>query len=712
MKPVSMPLPAGVALAAFLAAAPAWGGSPPVRPSARPAVNLLLITVDTLRADRLGCYGSRTVKTPSMDRLAERGTLFSRAFAHTTTTLPSHANILLGSTPLLHGVHENAGFVVGREFLTLAEFLKASGYATAAVVGAFPLDSRFGLDQGFDLYDDDIENRDSRKFAYGERRAEAVVARASAWLRDRRAPWFLWVHLFDPHHPYEPPEPFLTAYRERPYDGEVAYTDAEIGRLLEAAERADPSGDTLIVLTSDHGEALGEHGEVTHGFLAYNPTLWVPLIVDPPGGRPRRVGRTVSHIDIFPTVCDVLGLKTPPSASGRSLAPALAGRELDERPVYFESLYPYYQRGWAPLRGIIDGGKKFIESPLPELYDLGRDFDERENLAGRAEGDGLRRTLTGLLAERTSGPERSSRAKTDARTRETLASLGYISGPAANVARSFGPADDVKVMLPFYNRTIEASDLHASGGSARAAEMIKQVIAERPDLDVAYVKLAAIYQDRGRAPDAVAVLKQGLAAAPWSYEIFATTVNALLDERRYREVVDLVERATLRQMDYDPEIWNYLGLARMNKGDAPGAAAAFEKALAIDGENAAVYSNLGMLNLARYLKDGDGTAFEACVRSFRKAIEYDPKHAMAFNGLGAAFKRAGRIDDAVAAWEKALDIDPGLGASLYNLAVAYLEKGDKARSLGLLRGYLEKYGSGLPPEERREIEELIARCRK
>lgn len=710
MKPVLSPLPAGIALAALIAAGQVRGGPASGFPSGRRAVNFLLITVDTLRADRLGCYGSRTVKTPNMDRLAEKGGLFSRAFAHTTTTLPSHANILLGSTPLVHGVHENAGFVVGREFLTLAEFLKAAGYATAAVVGAFPLDSRFGLDQGFDLYDDDIENRDARKFAYGERRAEVVVTRASAWLRDRRAPWFLWVHLFDPHHPYEPPEPFLTPYRDRPYDGEVAYTDAEIGRLLEAVSRADPAGNTLIILTSDHGEALGEHGEVTHGFLAYNPTLWVPLIVASPGGRPRRIAQTVSHIDIFPTVCDILGLETPTSASGRSLAPALAGRELPGRPVYFESLYPYYQRGWAPLRGVVDGGKKLIASPIPELYDLSRDFDERVNLAGRAGGESLRRTLDGLLAEQAAGP--SNLAKPDARTRETLASLGYISGPAASVSRSFGPADDVKVLLPFYNRTIEASDLHAAGGSARAAEMIKQVIAERPDLDVAYVKLAAVYKDRGRAADAIEVLKQGLAAAPWSYEIFATTVNELMDARRYRDVVDMIGRATLRQMEYDPEIWNYLGLARLNTGDAPGAESAFRKALSIDGGNAAVHTNLGLLHLARFLKDGDNGAFDACVLDFRKAIDFDPKHAMAYNGLGAAFKRAGRIDDAVAAWEKALAIEPGLGAAVYNLAVAHLERGDKAKSLVLLRGYLEKFGSGLPPEERREIEELLARSRQ
>ncbi len=678
----------------------------------RAAINVLLVTVDTLRADRLGCYGSRDVKTPAIDSLARKGALFSRAFAHTTTTLPSHANILLGTTPLVHGVHENAGFIVGREFLTLAEHLQASGYATAAIVGAFPLDSRFGLDQGFDVYDDDFGVRDSRKFAYGERRAGDVVTRAVEWLTGRTAPWFLWVHLFDPHHPYEPPEPFRTQYGDRPYDGEVAYADSELGRLFDVLERPDPGGKTIVVFTADHGEALGEHGEVTHGFLAYNPTLWVPLIVDLPGERPLRNDELVSHADIFPTICEALGLKTPGGLSGHSLLPAIAGRRIPEPAVYFESLYPFFQRGWAPLRGLIDGDKKYIESPIPELYDLARDFGEQANLAARTEIGGYRKALEELLAKQAGPAGAANRAKPDARTREALASLGYISGPAGAAPREFGPGDDVKVLLPFYNRAIEAADLHASGESARAARMLKDVIAERPDLDVAYTKLAAISRDGGRPADSLEVLKQGRAAAPWSYEILATTVNYLMDFRLYREVIDIVGRATLRQMEYDPEIWNYLGLARMNVGDAPGAAAAFEKALAVDGENAAVYTNLGTLHLMLYLRNGDGAAFDSSVRNFRRAIDFDPAHALAYNGLGAAFKKAGRVGEAVEAWEKALALDPGLGAAMYNLGLACLEKGDKARALALFRGYLEKFGPGLSPEERGKIGELVALCQK
>ena len=618
----------------------------------------------------------------------------------------------MGKTPLVHGVHENAGFIVGGEFLTLAEHLKAAGYATAAVVGAFPLDSRFGLDQGFDVYDDDFGPRDARKFAYGERKAGAVITRAAAWLEGRKSPWFLWVHLFDPHHPYDPPEPFRTPYADRLYDGEVAYADSEVGRLLELLNRADSEGNTLVVLTSDHGEALGEHGEVTHGFLAYNPTLWVPLIVSLPGGGALRSERLVSHADIFPTICEALGLDTPGDLSGHSLLPAVSGRKIPEPAVYFESLYPYYQRGWAPLRGLIDGDKKYIDSPVPELYDLARDFDEQVNLAGRTEAGGFRKALEDLLSKQASAAKPANRAKPDARTRETLASLGYISGPAGAAPRKFGREEDVKVLLPFYNRAIEASDLHAAGESARAARMLKEVIAERPDLDIAYTKLAAIYRDRGRPADSLQVLGQGRDAAPWSYEILATTVSDMMDDRLYREVIDTVGRATLRQMEYDPEIWNHLGLARMNVGDAPGAAAAFEKALTVDGENASVYTNLGTLHLMLYMRNGDGAAFETGVRNFRQAIAFDPAHAMAYNGLGAAFKQAGRIGEAVSAWEKALELDPGLGASMYNLGAAYLEMGEKARAVILFRGYLEKFGSGLPPEEREKIEGLIARAQK
>ena len=350
-------------------------GSAEALPCARAAestgaspLNVLLVTIDTLRADKLGCYGNKRVKTPNIDALAQDATLFTRAFAHNPLTLPSHANILLGTTPPYHGVHDNMNFTVRDEFLTLAEHLKHSGYRTGAVIGAFPLDSRFGLDQGFDFYDDDFKKRGAPKHAVGERRAEVVTQIAQRWLDEQASPWFLWMHIWDPHFPYDAPEPFLSQYQKKPYDGEVAYVDSVLGTFLHHMTERDVMDKTLVVVTSDHGESLGDHGEKTHGMFAYNSTIWVPLIFRIPGIQPRKSSQQVSHIDIFPTVCDVLGIGKPDALQGCSLLMATQGKKLPVRRIYFESLEPYYNFGWAPLRGFIHGKDKFIDSPIFEFY--------------------------------------------------------------------------------------------------------------------------------------------------------------------------------------------------------------------------------------------------------------------------------------------------------------------------------------------------------
>ncbi len=374
-----------------------------------PKQNLLLVTIDTLRADRLSCYGSQNPKTPHIDSLAERGVLFSRAFANTSTTLPSHTNILLGTTPLHHGVHENLNFVVSEQLLTLAEHLKDYGYSTGAFVGAYPLDSRFGLSQGFDTYDDNYARIHFVNPSSLERNAEAVVESALEWLERQDSPWFLWIHCWDPHVPYDPPEPFKTQYRDHLYDGEVAYVDFALGKLFNYMKENNLFDNTSIIFTGDHGESLGQHGEKTHGFFAYNSSIWIPLIISAPGKKPSRIDHYVSHIDIFPTACDVLELEKPSFLQGISLLPALNGKKLPERPIYFESLYPYYSRGWAPLKGFLHQGKKFIDSPIPELYELDKDFDELKNLAVEKKLDKYRKQLEKIISDQT--PSEKTTAK-------------------------------------------------------------------------------------------------------------------------------------------------------------------------------------------------------------------------------------------------------------------------------------------------------------
>ena len=409
-------------------------------------LNFLLITIDTLRPDRLSCYSDEHAKTPNIDSLAEKGALFLKAFAHTPTTLPSHTNILLGTTPLYHGVHDNHNFIVREEFLSLAEHLKNHGYSTGAFVGAFPLDSRFGLTQGFDIYDDNYGSKNYQEFSYVERKAEVVVQKALDWLEGRNSPWFLWVHCFDPHQRYDPPEPFKTEYKDNPYDGEVAYVDFELGKLLEYMRQNHLDENTLIIFTGDHGESLGQHGESTHGYFAYNSSIWVPLVIEFPGIKSGTIDQYVCHADIYPTVCDILGLEKPSFLQGLSLLPAIKGKKLSSRAIYFESLYPYYSRGWAPLRGIIQKKEKFIDSPLPEFYELERDFDETENLAKTKKLEKYRATLAELIEKQSSAGKSVEKQKFDKETYEKLKSLGYISSPQITKKENFSPQYDLKYL--------------------------------------------------------------------------------------------------------------------------------------------------------------------------------------------------------------------------------------------------------------------------
>lgn len=691
------------ALAIGLAAAPLAAGAPDRPP-------ILVITVDTLRADRLGCYGAKDVATPLADRLAARGAVFTRAFAHTPSTLPSHANIFLGLTPNAHGVHDNSGFIVRDEFQTVAEWLKARGYATAAFVGAFPLDSRFGLVQGFDVYDDNYGSQGPTDMVFVERKADAVVDRALEWLEGRSGPWFLWVHVFDPHQPYAPPEPYLTRYAGRPYEGEVAYADAALGRLVDALEKAKLIDRAAVLYTADHGEALGEHGETTHGYFAYNATLHVPLILAAPGVRPARIDANVSHVDLFPTICDLVGEKAPAGLQGRSLLPLLKGAPKIQRPVYFESLTAYYNRGWAPLRGYILGPEKYMDSPLPEVYDLDEDFGELRNLAPRSDLARHRKALADLVRAQASPAAGRAGQALDRAAAEKLRSLGYLASPQKPAAKVFTAQDDLKTLLPFHAKWMRATSAYHAGRSAEGISLLKEIITERKDFDLAYTYLANFYQDQKRPADAEAVLREALANNPQSFRIITALGIAMIDGGRFDEAIDLLTRS-LALVDFDPETWNSLGVAHWNKGRYEDALAAYEKALALDGNNAIVLNNRGSLFLSRALKLRSPDDLERANDDFRRAVALDPRYASAWNGLGVGLQRSGDAEGAIAAWTKAVELKPDLGFALYNLGLGLLGRGDKAGALGYLTRYKDLAYAGLSAEDRAKLDELIALCR-
>ena len=674
--------------------------------------NVLLVTVDTLRANRLGCYGSTTVPTPNMDRLAERGTLFSRAFAPTPLTLPSHASILLGLTPVGHGVHDNINFVVRPEHTTLAEQLKANGYKTAAVVSASPLDSRFGLAQGFDLYDDTFMAPGTPKTSPADQKADVTIDKALRWLRTAGGgPWFLWVHIWDPHAEYAPPEPYRTQYKGRPYDGEVAYTDFALGRLFRFLEESGLADQTLTVLTADHGEGLGDHEERTHGYLAHNATIWVPLIVAGPGLKARQHREPVTHSDIMPTILDVLGIAPPPGLQGRSLRPALAGRQVPSNRIYFECLSPYYELGWAPLRGFIEGDEKFVQAPLPELYDLDEDFGELRNLAPGARIEAYEARLERLVAELTPASSLDARARTSPELKDKLESLGYLARSFRSPAPAFTADDDPKTLLPLLNRITDAYDLKAAGKREEAVRRLEAIIKEPKSLDAAYIHLADLHKEAGNLKRSLEVLAAGWIRFPASYELLSSYVGDLVSSERWKDVVRVVnDTGGLSQMDQDGIVWFLQGLAFQRLGDLGGAAAAFEKAVAADGEYLAALFNLGATELALYFQTGAIAHINRAAPTLQRVIALDPRNAEAHTLLGRAHLEARQADRAIASFETARRLRPDLVNVEYQLGLAFIEKRDFSRAHALLVSFRAKALGTLSAPERANLDRLIQEC--
>jgi arylsulfatase A-like enzyme len=509
----------------------------------QPRPNILLITIDTLRDDRV-----KAALTPTLIGLATRGARFTRAYAHAPTTLPSHASILTGLFPPAHGVRNNVTFRLDSSATTVAELLKSDGYATGAFVSSFVLDARYGLDQGFDEYDDRYPHSSSA-FRFAERRAPEALAPAAAWIVRQGRPWFVWVHLFDPHAPYDAPfdsaqgRPFDSA-QGRPerraadaYDNEVAYVDAALDRFLDSLG-LQVVDRTIVMVTSDHGESLGEHGETTHDLFAYDATLRVPLIVAGPGLTPRIVAEPVSHADIMPTLLALVG-RSSPASDGRSLVPLLGGDTVPGTPVYFEALDAALTRGWAPLTGVIAGGWKYIDLPVAELYDLTADPREATNSLA---ADSARVTrLRDLTIRIRTAPPKSGATPTvvDAEARARLRSLGYVGATAWRLG-AWREEDDPKRLLDLHVRFQRAVDAAARQPDA-ATRQLRALIDRRPDFGSAYLAAARLLLETGRAGEAVALLNTALTRGLRHLELVERLGAALLASGNPRSAIAVLE---------------------------------------------------------------------------------------------------------------------------------------------------------------------------
>ncbi len=490
----------------------------PVAPAAWRGQNLLLVTLDTTRPDRLGCYGNAAIETPHLDALAGRGAIFTNAVAAGPSTLPSHASILTGLYPAQHGARANSHYRVDAARETLAEVLAANGYDTAAFVSAFVLERRFGLSQGFAVYDDFTAASDAIG-GVAERRGDATTEQAIRWLRQPRTrPFFLWVHYYDPHASYEPPPPFDTRF-EQPYDGEIAFVDQQLGRLLVEASRAGAARGTVTLVTADHAEALGEHGEWSHGLLLQEATLRIPLILAADRGLEAGIvlERRVSQVDLMPTLLAGLGIAPPEGLAGVDLAQPPD----PDRPVRAETLEGRVQFGLARLAALYRDGWKYVEGPRPELYELASDPLEQRDLSGslKAEADRLSRQLRSL-----EGPEASRLPSPtialDASDRARLEALGYVQAgfePGSEEARP-APKQVLPVMVEIQD-ILQAGErdpsrswwsrlmLRLTGQRLLTTRgdvilALEDVAARAPELGAPWLYLAQLYEAEGRDDEA------------------------------------------------------------------------------------------------------------------------------------------------------------------------------------------------------------------
>ncbi len=646
-----MAVVAGAALAGWWWLGSAARVSLASRHPAPSELNVVVLTLDTLRADRLGCYGFKGVETPNIDMLAREGVLFEQSTATVPLTFPSHSSIFTGLIPPHHGVHDNGGFFLDPSRTTLAERFKAAGYVTGAFVGAWVLDSKWGLDQGFDRYADHFNLNKFKILSLGtvQKPGDEVMDGALEWLESvKQRRFFAWVHLYDPHTPYEPPEPFASRYRGRAYVGEIAYTDQVVGRLLTWLRQSGLWGRTLIVLVGDHGESLGEHGESTHSFFIYDSTVAVPLIIRTPWGDAGRSHVQTSSVDIMPTVLELAGLPPEPGLDGRSLVPIILdpGRD-DPRIAYSETFFTRYHYGWQHLRAIRDGRYKLIEAPRPELYDLAEDPTESRNLFSTHRAIAARLSDR-LMAMAGSGAEAVPKRDTmDPETLQRLAALGYVGSTADVDPEAVLP--DPKDKIGLFGLMSEAKAAAQGDRVEDAIAKMRAVIAQDPGIIDAHATLGHWLRRVGDTDGAITAFKAALDLKP-------------------DDVLALTNLASLYQ----------------SLGENQKALEGYRGALELEPRNPHNWYSLATV----YLDMGEIAQAET---TFRHALEYNPKMGAAYNSLGAIAFSRGQLDEAERLVRKGLELEPEVRKGRFNLGRLAEARGDLRGAERLYREELEMY---------------------
>lgn len=650
--------------------------------------NVVLVTFDTTRADKLESYGNTRIKTPTLDRLAAQGYQFANAMTAAPITGPSHSTILTGLYPLAHGFRDNGLFKLSDEQLTLPEILHQHGYATAGAVGAYPVIGRFGFGQGFDLFDDHLTGQfedylgqrviPKTRMFFDERRAAQVNEAVIPWLTRHAAnPFFLWVHYFDPHQPFEPPPPYDQLYADDPYSGEVAYADAQLGRLLKRLDKLGVLNRTLVVMVADHGEGRGEHNEITHAVLAYDSTLHVPLIIRPPpgsGATGKIIEQRVATVDIVPTVLDLLGIDRPKRLQGRSLVPLMQGKPAEEPEYYAENLSPKLTHDWGELRVLFEGRYKYIHGPRSELYDLETDPKELHDLASTMPGEvkRMREDLGQFMFDHTVGVSTTAAADDDVVQR--LRSLGYLQGPTSGgetiseTLKEGGTAPQDRVSD--LNDMSAAKQLLFDGRYADALVYTTKLIARSPE-SRAYIALhVSALATTGHLQDAWKMLQSQVADDDTVSESLVLSLVAKQFDAGKRKAALEYLTGYAETSKSQRAHW-LLALLQERLGDGTKARAELEKALAIDPNFAPARVDLAV----HFAKTGTPRAAE---QEFQKVLQKTPYYPKATYNYGTFLFNEGRVAEAMAYFRRTLDLAPSYARARLALITAQMAAGDRS----------------------------------
>ena len=652
------------------------------------SLSLVVVTLDTTRADRIGCYGAADAQTAHLDALAKRGVRFAAAVSPMPLTLPAHATFFTGLLPGAHGIRDNGGYKLAPEHVTLAEVLKERGFATGGFVSAFVLDRRWGIAQGFERYFDDFDLKQQEKLSMGEiqRPGNETVDAALAWIRsvkDER--FFAWVHLYDPHAPYEPPEPYRSRFKERRYDGEIAWTDSLVGRVVDELEGLGLTDRTVVAVIADHGESLGEHGEHGHGYFVYEQVAHVPFVLATPysGTRGIVVDEVVRASDLAPTLLELLGLPAAlPSASGRSVVPLLSGGT-PPGDGYTESFYARLHYGWSELRAVRTKRWHFIEAPKPELYDLQADPGETVNRASAelATVERLRESLAGLEALSQPTVAAVAPVEEDEETLRKLASLGYIGGASVDDGRPGRELPDPKDRLAIYDRMGKIRALVKDGKDDEAVPLLTSVIQDAPEVVDAYYTLANCRSKRKEYADAMALYRKTLELRPDHDYAMIGLADVLVAQGRIDDAVAGYQHF-LEQDPGNAQILYRLAQVELDAGRDAAAKAGFEKTLAAEPATARAEVGLGVVAF----RAGDEAGARAALA---RALAIDPEARWARYNLAIVDEASGRATEAIAGYRAETARYPDAFKAWFNLGRLLGKSGDEAGAVDALKRCVE-----------------------